>query len=182
MLGLTQPEELFEEDGAITGPTIAGCRYSSTIDTGDTQQQLTLKFNSSLLGGEGLMLRPFDANETGGWGGPHEEDNSLYSALRMTTDSSGVMVCTVDPQCERPPCGNETTCQCQGWNYIRIGYCNATGCPMTSHWYCEVCMNFCFGVVKEKFINKGQSKLLLQLLLQFCQSYLMCAISFLFIL
>jgi hypothetical protein len=125
----------------MTGPTIAGCRYSSTVDAGNALQQLTLKFNDTLLGGEGLMLRPFDANETGGWGGPHEQGNPLFRSLQVTTDSSGVMVCTTDPHCERPPCGNETTCQCQGWNYIKIGYCNASGCPMTSHWYCEVRVN-----------------------------------------
>lgn len=138
-LGLAQPGAFFEEDGAVTGPTIAGCRYSNTADAGAA---LTLQFNNTLLGGEGLMLRPFDANETGGWGGPHEQDNTLFSSLPATTDSSGVMVCTADPHCERPPCGNETTCQCQGWNYIKVGYCNASGCPMTSHWYCEVRINF----------------------------------------
>jgi hypothetical protein len=83
----------------------------------------------------------------GGWGGPHEQNNPLFGALRVTTDSSGVMVCTADPQCAHPPCGNATTCQCQGWNYIQVGYCNASGCPMTSYWYCEVrvpaCSLFC---------------------------------------
>jgi hypothetical protein len=141
-LGLAQPAESSEEDGAITGPTVAGCSHSTNADAGAAQHQLTLKFNDTLLGGEGLMLRPFDANETGGWGGPHEQGNPLFSALRVSTDSSGVMVCTADPDCASPPCGNATTCECQGWNYLRIGYCNASGCPMTSHWYCEVRMSF----------------------------------------
>ena len=47
-------------NGAVTGPTISGCALSAG------ESQLTLKFNGSLLGGEPLQLRPFDANETGG--------------------------------------------------------------------------------------------------------------------
>ena len=37
-------------DGALTGPTLAGC------SAGDGR--LTLRFNTTLLGGEGLLLRP----------------------------------------------------------------------------------------------------------------------------
>lgn len=114
-------------DGATTGPTIAGCSFSDG--------NLQLSFNASLLGGEGLMLRPFDANATGGWGHPGDP----YA--RPITDANGAMVCTVDPDC-RPQgnqmCGNATTCQCQSWNYMKVGYCNASGCPQSSVWYCEV--------------------------------------------
>jgi hypothetical protein len=67
-LGLAQPADLLD-DGAITGPTIVGCSHTAAgEDVAEAEavaQQLTLKFNESLLGGEGLMLRPFDANETG---------------------------------------------------------------------------------------------------------------------
>ena len=40
--------------GAFTGPTISGCRYTPSSST------LEIKFNQTLLGGEGLMLRPYD--------------------------------------------------------------------------------------------------------------------------
>jgi hypothetical protein len=148
--------------GALTGPTLAGCRYgpssssssssssSKTAEGGGEEagggsasaSKLTLMFNESLLGGEGLMLRPFDANETGGW---------LDSRGNGLKDSNGAMVCTVDPTCKEAPnheCGNTTTCQCQSWNFIKSGCCGADpkhpGCPangfcnMTNFWYCEV--------------------------------------------
>ena len=46
--------------GAMTGPTIAGC--SATTET------LEIKFNASLLGGEGLMVR-------------HQRDDATLSSL-----------------------------------------------------------------------------------------------------
>ena len=144
--------------GALTGPTLAGCRYGSSSSSSSSKtaegggkeagggsasaSKLTLMFNESLLGGEGLMLRPFDANETGGW---------LDSRGNGLKDSNGAMVCTVDPTCKEAPnheCGNTTTCQCQSWNFIKSGCCGADpkhpGCPangfcnMTNFWYCEV--------------------------------------------
>ena len=114
----------------MTGPTIAGCKNPAP-------GQLELNFNSSLLGGEGLELRPFDANETGGWGDP----SNPQAADRPGTDSNGAMVCTVDPGCTPTPgspCGNVTTCQCQTWNYVKIGQCLPGNCRMHAFWYCEV--------------------------------------------
>lgn len=113
---------LSASDGAVTGPTIAGCRYATGT--------LRLSFNGSLLGGEGLMLRPFDDNSTGGWGAPGDILD------RPVFDASGAMVCTVDPDC-RPSggieCGNATTCQCQSWNYVKVGQQRPY-----AYWYCEV--------------------------------------------
>ena len=124
-------------DGAVTGPTLSGCSYSASESAASG---LTLKFNASLLGGEGLMLRPFDANETGGWGLPGPEPASA-GPLTKVSDSNGAMVCTVDPTCTPSSnhiCGNITTCHCQSWNFVKLGYCNSSGCPMKSSWYCEV--------------------------------------------
>ena len=118
------------QDGALTGPTISGC-------TSTSPGQLVLNFNSSLLGGEGLELRAFDANETGGWGDP----SNKHPTDRPVTDSNGAMVCTLDPGCTpRPgsPCGNATTCQCQTWNYIKMGTCVPGNCRMQAFWFCEV--------------------------------------------
>jgi sialate O-acetylesterase len=66
-------------DGAMTGPTIAGC----TLAAG----KFELTFNASLLGGEGLLLRSFDSNSSNwapepGWAGPGPIHDSL-----------GLMVC-----------------------------------------------------------------------------------------
>jgi hypothetical protein len=114
--------------GAVTGPTIAGCAHSAG------ENQLTLKFNSSLLGGESLQLRPFDANETGGWvstGQPGSAD---------TLDASGVMVCTVDPDPESPMAGqcNASTCECQSWNYVKQNISQNGEYRLKGFWYCEV--------------------------------------------
>ena len=59
------------------------------------------------------MLRPFDANETGGWVG--EINPRTRKPKSETLDSSGLMVCTVDPDPNGPMAGacNKTTCLCQ---------------------------------------------------------------------
>ena len=52
----------------------AVCRYASG--------KLELMFNATLLGGEGLLLRPFDANETGGWSAnPFNDSSASYVAF-----------------------------------------------------------------------------------------------------
>ena len=113
--------------GAFTGPTISGCSYTSSSN------ELVLKFNQTLLGGEGLMLRPFDANETGGWG--LQPGTNHYQPLDKVSQAGlGAMVCTVDPTCNASnpgayPCGNATTCMCQSWAYVKCAPHN---------WYCEV--------------------------------------------
>jgi len=119
--------------GAMTGPTISGCR-SFTIAG---RESLVLHFNESLLGGESLLLRPFDANQTGGW----VSETGVRWPPEGTTgmlDSNGAMVCTVDPTCKPEPgqpCGNVTTCMCQSWNYITAGPDPDTAVAV---WYCEV--------------------------------------------
>ena len=125
--------------GATTGPTISGCAHSAGTD------MVTVKFNASLLGGEGLLLRPFDANETGGWLG--EIDPRTHKTIQgghggTTQDSSGMMVCTIDPDPESPMAGqcNASTCLCQSWNYAKHnatqGTADTTG--LYAFWYCEV--------------------------------------------
>jgi hypothetical protein len=116
-------------DGALTGPTIAGC----TADTGS----LELLFNATLLGGEGLLLRPFDANETGGWyNNPYNDSADSYHpyhrapALLPTEDSLGTMVCIADASVG----GNASTCACQSWQYI--GHNNSQN-QLECFWYCE---------------------------------------------
>jgi hypothetical protein len=112
------------QDGAITGPTISGC-------TAPVPGQLELTFNVSLLGGERLTLRPFDANETGGWGDPSQLP--AQGGDRPVVESNGAMVCTVDPGCAPTasrPCGNTTTCECQTWEFVYL--------QRQSFWYCEV--------------------------------------------
>ena len=98
------------QDGAVTGPTISGCAHSAGSD------EVTLKFNASLLGGEGLLLRPFDTNETGGWIWSRPRIQTKQAAYKVeTNDSNGVIVCTVDPDPESPMAGqcNASTCLCQ---------------------------------------------------------------------
>ena len=69
-------------DGALTGPTISGCSYTAS------SAELVLRFNQTLLGGEGLMLRPFDANETGGWG--LQPGSKSYNPLdKVSVDGNG---------------------------------------------------------------------------------------------
>lgn len=122
-------------DGALTGPTISGCSY--TASTGE----LEIKFNQTLLGGEGLMLRPFDANETGGWG--DQPGTKGYQPLDApAVDANGAMVCTVDPTCQQgpgangAPCGNATSCMCQSWQYMKYGDPTKPG-SLKAFWYCE---------------------------------------------
>lgn len=115
--------------GAYTGPTISGCSMFS--------DQLVIKFNRSLLDGEGLLFRKFDDNSTGGWSAnPYNDSNSKYHPYRPepylpTYDSLGAMVCRVG---EGLP-GNATTCACQGWNWVAL---NVSGSPHPELvWYCE---------------------------------------------
>eukprot|EP01050_Picozoa_sp_SAG11_P022212 SAG11_NODE_4143_length_2042_cov_1.680391_2_plen_300_part_00 len=125
-------EERFgDHDGAMTGPTISSC----TLEAGE----LELKFNASLLGGEGLMLRPFDANTSNwapepGWAGPGPIHDSL-----------GLMVCAANGSAlpggapgggNAGIYGNATTCECQGWNYFK--YNGSDPSNPGAWWYCEV--------------------------------------------
>ena len=119
--------------GAITGPTISGCAHAAGTDA------VTLTFNASLLGGEGLLLRPFDANETGGWVG--ETDPRTHRPTKGTQDSSGLMLCTVDTNPDSPMAGmcNKSTCECQSWNYIKVNETSPSGkVRLGAFWYCEV--------------------------------------------
>ncbi|CAK0871817.1 unnamed protein product [Prorocentrum cordatum] len=118
-LALAAARQLVGEagSGAWTGPTISGCR----LDGG----RLELFFNSSLLGGEGLMLRPFNANLSS-WSEPGR--NLGWTAAR---DSLGTMVCVANASA--PELGNATTCMCQGWNYV----IQEDGTARRTFWYCE---------------------------------------------
>ena len=117
-----------DTDGAATGPTIAGCQYTSG--------SLELLFNVSLLGGEPLLLRKYDANETGGWSkNPYNDSGADYHpyktpAFDPSTDALGAMVCIASDA--RP--GNATTCECQSWDWTLHNA--STGEPETI-WFCE---------------------------------------------
>jgi hypothetical protein len=115
--------------GAVTGPTIAGCSYESG--------KLVLAFNTTLLGGEVLLLRPFDANETGGWiANPFNDSSASYHPyhevppLLPTGDSLGTMVCVADDLVG----SNASTCACQSWEYLPHN--NSQG-QLEAFWYCE---------------------------------------------
>jgi hypothetical protein len=128
-----------EDDGAFTGPTIAGCSYTATTAaTAAGAGVLEIKFNSSLLGGEALLLRPFDANETGGWqDNPFNDSATTYHPYKVktyhpTTDSLGLMVCTA----EQPGVpGNASTCACQQWDFVAH---NDSSGKLQGFWFCEV--------------------------------------------
>ena len=121
--------------GAATGPTIAGCKYTSGGN-------LTLLFNASLLGGEALLLRKtYDANETGGWiHNPYHDSGAGYHPYRApafdpSTDALGAMVCVADGG--GGP-GNATTCQCQSWDWTLHNASSSTGEPQPETiWFCE---------------------------------------------
>jgi sialate O-acetylesterase len=112
-------------DGAEVGPLLSGCSLTSSKAT------VELRFNATLLGGEGLMLRPFDANATGSWGDVSSPSAHSDPSKRPVVDSNGLMVCTVDATA--PETGNASTCHCQGWNYIHYHNNSQDG-----FWYCEV--------------------------------------------
>jgi hypothetical protein len=124
--------------GAMTGPTIAGCSYSTT-------GSLELKFNASLLGGEALLLRDFDANATGGWAANPYNDNNTWirpyarkhNPFEPTFDSLGLMVCTTAG--DGSSLGNATTCGCQSWDWVTHNRTNATTgkVDLVTIWYCE---------------------------------------------
>ena len=118
------------DGGAITGPTIAGCSYDKTA------HRLQLSFNASLLGGEGLLLRPFDFNASNwapepDWAGPGPIHDSL-----------GLMVCAANAtrNSKLPGAqgvrGNASTCECVGWNYFK--YNGSDPQNPGAWWYCEV--------------------------------------------
>lgn len=109
------------DDGAMTGPTVSGCSYKAS-------GALELKFNASLLGGEGLMLRSFDYNTSDyapepDWAGPG-----------MMQDSLGMLVCAANAS--DPASGNATTCACSSWNYFK--YNSSDPSNPGAWWYCEV--------------------------------------------
>jgi hypothetical protein len=118
-----------DDTGAATGPTIAGCRYTASAD------HILLKFNVLLLGGESLLLRKFDANETGGWErNPYNDSSADYHPYAMPTfepsiDGLGAMVCT-----DSAGLGNVSTCACQSWDWTLHN--TSTGEPETI-WFCE---------------------------------------------
>ena len=58
---------------------------------GQSEQQLLVHFNRSLMGEESLLLRPFDA-DMGNWAWRYDSGHQRLNK----TDSSGVMVCTGD--------------------------------------------------------------------------------------
>ena len=114
--------------GAATGPTIAGCRYAD--------ESLVLRFNTSLLGGEALLLRrTFDANETGGWASNPYNDSAIdYHPYKTplfepSLDALGAMVCTAGHAL-----GNASTCNCQSWDWTLHN--NSDGEAETV-WFCE---------------------------------------------
>eukprot|EP00039_Didymoeca_costata_P002481 m.60480 g.60480 ORF g.60480 m.60480 type:complete len:832 (+) comp11324_c0_seq1:88-2583(+) len=128
-------EELLAESGALTGPTIAGCTFGNG--------QLEIRFNTTLLGGEGLQLRPFDANETGGWSAnPYNDSDSKYYPAgkapdyEPTYDSLGLMVCT-DTGSDLT--GNASTCECQGWDWVVRNQTNPTTnmTTLVTVWFCK---------------------------------------------
>ena len=122
--------ELANGGGASTGPTIAGCHY--------TAGSLELLFNSSLLGGEELLLRKFDANETGGWNAnPFNDSAADYHPYKSpeflpTIDALGAMVCTADEHGH----GNASTCGCQSWDWTLHNTSEGNGNASTV-WFCE---------------------------------------------
>ena len=125
--------------GAATGPTIAGCRHTAVANTAGSAHvvhQLVLQFNTSLLGGEALLLRKFDANETGGWSAnPYNDSATDYHPYRVPAfdpsyDSLGAMVCTADAA----TIGNASTCACQSWDWTLHN--GSDGTPETI-WFCE---------------------------------------------
>jgi hypothetical protein len=139
-----------DDAGAMTGPTIAGCSYS-------TGGALELKFNVSLLGGEALLLRDFDANATGGWTSNPYNDNATWirpyarqhTPFEPTYDSLGLMVCTAEFNVAAVTAsgasrtgvtqGNATTCACRSWDWVMHNTTNATTGKVTLEdvWYCS---------------------------------------------
>ena len=63
-----------DADGAFTGPTLSGCRYTPG-------GAFVLRFNASLLGGESLLLRDWDYNATGGWSANPYNDSDAKCVL-----------------------------------------------------------------------------------------------------
>jgi hypothetical protein len=96
----------FPGQDAQTGPTLSGCSLTSS-------GKLELRFNQTLLGTEGLALRPFESNMSD-WA---NRLDSSHKVLRKT-DSMGLMACTATgtapPDPNAPPM-NATTCACQSW-------------------------------------------------------------------
>lgn len=120
--------------GAYTGPTIAGCSYT-------TNSTFTLKFNATLLDGEGLLLRTWDANTTGGWiANPYNDSVAKYHPyakirLEPTIDSLGLMVCLASVG----GVGNASTCACQSWDWVSHNSTNSTTgkVSLETFWYCQ---------------------------------------------
>lgn len=138
---------LLKGQTAVTGPTLAGCRLGGSAlsavsaagvgitASGSSGQQLALKFNKTLLGTEGLMVRPFDADMSE-WQWRFDSSHQVLNK----SDSSGLMVCTIngtvpdDPMKPRTgPVGNATTCRCQSW--LTFSDNRTTGRDIL---YCEV--------------------------------------------
>ncbi|GAB5359373.1 hypothetical protein AAMO2058_000538400 [Amorphochlora amoebiformis] len=99
---------------AGTGPTLVGCKYHG--------HRLVIGLNVSLLGKEGLELRPFNNNRSS-WG-------------KKVTDSLGGMVCIASSTNTTQRIGNQTTCHCQGWDYIMMDPPKGSQNPGT-FWYCR---------------------------------------------
>jgi hypothetical protein len=110
-------------DGAMSGPTIAGCTASAT--------SLEIHFNASLLGGEGLSMRDENSISNASDWSPAPG----WSGIKTLHDSSGLMVCFVNKSA--PETGNETTCACSSWNFFKEPNPKEPNNP-TAYWYCEV--------------------------------------------
>lgn len=100
---------------ARTGPTLSGCTYQPATPNGAAGGgRLVLRFNQSLLGTEGLALRPYESNMAK-WAWRFDSSHTVLTKQ----DSVGLMVCTANGTApynpRQPPQGNATTCACQSW-------------------------------------------------------------------
>ena len=114
--------------GARTGPTLSGCSVSA--------QTMSLSFNASLLGNEGLALRPFDANMSQ-W---YSKQSAHGGKVQRKTDSAGLMVCTkqgttLDDVSPGPEL-NATTCACMEWDVLTPPHAGAEDRSLVR--YCAV--------------------------------------------
>ena len=115
---------------ATQGPTLSGCDLTS-------KTELTLHFNQSLLGTEGLMLRS-NGNSNSNMSAWAHEMSSSHKQLNKT-DSEVLMVCSIpptDPENPDADLGNATTCQCQTWAYLHLPQAQAeaeVGKPVKSN-------------------------------------------------
>lgn len=119
-------------DVPLTGPTIAGCAYSSKRQTGTgtertgyadvAAQSLTLKFNKTLLAGDTVQVQEFNTNMTT-WSG---------------VDSLTLMVCgSAAPPAPGPPMTCAEKCEAAGHCSVGLVSCDqqpscAQGCEVAA--------------------------------------------------